>query len=76
MAETAVALVCKDRFPDCTCEWCYKVSSNGFHMKNQGQCTCWADNCPCINGGNRTTPVPEDVSATDMLRDFKDNGLD
>ena len=46
--ETAIALVCRDRYTGCVCDWCYKMSTNGFHMKNQGQCKCWQTKCPCI----------------------------
>lgn len=47
----AVAMVCADSFTDCHCTWCYHVSSNGFHMTNQGQCECWRRGCPCVGKG-------------------------
>ena len=38
-----------DGVDGCNCTWCYKVSSNGFHMTNQGQCSCWKNECPCVH---------------------------
>lgn len=38
-----------DGIDGCNCTWCYKVSSNGFHMTNQGQCSCWKNECPCVH---------------------------
>lgn len=49
----AVDLPCIRHYKTCKCLWCYKVSSNGFHMVNRGQCRCTPTTCPCAEGTTR-----------------------
>lgn len=49
----AVALHCvEDYHPACTCTWCYRMSSNGFHVRNAGQCRCVEEHCPCARNND------------------------
>lgn len=34
----------------CRCMWCSRISSNGFHFHNPGQCRCEKNGCPCLVG--------------------------
>lgn len=45
--KAAVAIHCAESYADCSCTWCYHLSSNDFHMRNKGQCECVNNDCVC-----------------------------